>query len=114
MKASQSGLHQVPASLKDFQVRYIRQTIVRLRVIAAGISLPFLVLPAFMALVCVCVCIGRGRLDGDLACVAFLAVSLAAVAGTYFRWSIVPAPAPAPAAVLYFRSRRRRAIRIPE
>ena len=91
-KASDSGLHQIPATLKGWQVRYVQHSIFQLRLIAAGITMPFFILPAFIAAVSVSLCWYRGHSNGGLLGLALLAAVSSAIVGAYFHWSILPAP----------------------
>lgn len=93
-KASESGLHQIPMALKGWQARYVNRSILRLRIIAAGITMPFFVLPAFTAAACLSLCWCRGSGEPNLLGLAVFASVLTAIVGVYFHWSILPPAAP--------------------
>ena len=95
---------------RSFQKTYVRQSIFRLRVIAAGITMPFFILPIFTASVCVALSCSSVRADhtGLLGMALVLSV-LAAIVGAYFHWTVVPHPVRATApASRSVRIRRRR------
>jgi len=88
----------VVKAVKQYQAVYARQSVWWLRLTAAGITMPFFILPIFVSAVCVGLCWQRSTIDGDFLGLALLLSVLAAVVGAYFCWSIVPdAAAPAPA-----------------
>jgi len=76
---------------------YVKKTMLQLRIIAAGITMPFFVLPAFVSALCVGVCLWEGVMDADFLGFALLLSVLAAIVGAYFHWAVVPVPAVAPA-----------------
>lgn len=94
-KASESGRHLIPVPLHKAQEQYIKACIWRLRIIAAGITIPFFVLPFVWAFVSVSLAFSVGPLaDDHWGVVAlFMMVSAFVVAG-YFHWAILPLPAP--------------------
>ena len=69
---------------------YVKKTMLHLRIIAAGITMPFLVLPAFVSALCVGVCLWKGTMDADFLGFALLLSVLAACAGSYLHWAMVP------------------------
>jgi hypothetical protein len=88
----------VVQAVKQHQAAYARQSVWWLRLIAAGITLPFFILPIFVSAVCVGLCWERSKVDGDFLGLALLLSVLAAIVGAYFYWSVVPdSSAPAPA-----------------
>jgi hypothetical protein len=76
------------------QVRtaYVKKSMLQLRIIAAGITMPFFVLPAFVSALCVGMCLWKGKMDADFLGFALLLSVLAAIVGTYFHWAMVPLP----------------------
>jgi len=93
-KASDSGRHLIAVRSSSAQERYIKGSIWRLRVIAAGITIPFFVMPFIWSLISVALSLSVGPLaEGYWAGVAlFMMVSACIVAG-YFHWVILPLPA---------------------
>ena len=90
-KASESNLQAWPSALKSWQETYVRQSIFRLRVIAAGITIPFFVMPIFSAAVCLVLFWLERR--QDLLNLAALTGICSVIVAAYFRWSIVVLPA---------------------
>jgi hypothetical protein len=92
-RASESGQHLVTVPLSDTQEETIKGTIWRLRIIAAGLTIPFLVMPAVWALISMVLYFAREPMETDCwAGVAlFMSVSALIVAG-YLHWTIVPRP----------------------
>lgn len=88
-----SGLERLKASLRGHQVSYARQSMLYLRIIAAGITIPFFVLPLFAAGVSVALFYLQGAVDGGFISLALVSAAMALVVGTYFHWSILPQPA---------------------
>jgi len=76
------------------QAEYVRKTTFCLRVIAAGITMPFFLLPLFVSALCLAVCWHQRIPDGHLLALAALLSVVAVIVGAYFRWAIVPAHAP--------------------
>jgi hypothetical protein len=88
----------VAKAVERFQAEHARTSVWRWRLIAAGITMPFYILPFFVSAACVGLCWQRSTIDGDFLGLALVLSVLAAVVGAYFYWSIVPdAAAPAPA-----------------
>jgi hypothetical protein len=87
----------VAKAVERFQAEHARTSVWRWRLIAAGITMPFYILPFFVSAVCVGLCWQRSTIDGDFLGLALVLSVLAAVVGAYFYWSIVPdAASPAP------------------
>lgn len=78
--------------LKSFHKIYVRKSMFRLRIIAAGLTMPFFILPIFTASLCVALCWYNGRGDFELLGMALVLSVLAAVVGAYFHWTVMPAP----------------------
>jgi hypothetical protein len=93
-KASQSGLRLIPVPLAQRQETYIKQSIRRLRIIAAGITIPFFVLPLTWTFVS-----AFASYSVDLTALreywagaaVFMLLCSTIVAG-YFHWVILPRP----------------------
>jgi len=66
-----------------------------LRVIAAGITMPFFVLPLFVSALCLVVWWHEAEPDPQLVELALFLSVAAGIVGAYFHWSIVPAREPA-------------------
>lgn len=81
--------------LEAARTAYVRDSMFRLRVIAAGITMPFFVLPAFVSALCVGACLWEGIMDGDFLGFALFLSVLTAIVGAYFHWAVVPMPATA-------------------
>jgi hypothetical protein len=77
-------------------IHYVAKSMLWLRIIAAGITLPFFVLPLFVSGACLFICWRQPVPDSQMAGLALLLSVLAAIVGAYFHWSIVPPPRPAP------------------
>ncbi len=69
---------------------YVRDAMFRLRIIAAGITMPFFILPAFVSALCVGACLWEGVMDGDFLGLSLFLSVLTAIVGAYFHWSVVP------------------------
>jgi hypothetical protein len=80
----------VEKAVERFRAAYTRESVWRLRLIAAGISIPFYVMPFFVSAACIGMCWERNAVDGDFLGLALVLSILAAVAGAYFYWSTVP------------------------
>jgi hypothetical protein len=109
-RASRSGAHQIKVTLNNAEVSVIQKFIWSLRWIAAGITLPFLVMPIFTGMVCMALCWRKPELLERLLEWVLLGPLLTMMAAAYFVWVIVPAPARARLKEdeRYFPSRRRR------
>lgn len=95
-RASASGKHLLQPPGSEPQEQYIKTSIWRLRIIAAGLTIPFFVMPMFFAFFAAafCVCVATGA-DKDSWCAAASAsVLAAAIVAGYFHWVILPKPAP--------------------
>lgn len=93
--ASESGIAKIPELLqRSLQGVYVRQSILRLRIIAAGLTMPFFILPIFAAGLAVSLCMQKGAADSEWLGLAAICALISAVVGVYFHWSILPAPAP--------------------
>ncbi|MCZ7647876.1 MAG: hypothetical protein M5U26_21895 [Planctomycetota bacterium] len=76
-----------------WQTMYVRKSILRLRIIAAGITMPFFVLPLFLAALAVSLYWAHGATNTEWLSLAACCALLATVVAVYFRWSILLAPA---------------------
>ena len=92
-RASESGRHLVAVPLSETQARCIKGAIWRLRLIAAGLTIPFFVLPAVWALISMVFYFAHEPVETECwAGVAlFMSVSALVVAG-YLHWTIAPQP----------------------
>lgn len=91
IKAGARGLKTIPRELLRRQEAYIRRSMLNLRIIAAGITMPVFVLPLFTAVLCVALTYGRNY-EGLLGMATVSGVLCVAVAA-FFRWSILAVPA---------------------
>lgn len=94
-KASESGKHLIAVPLSNSQETYIKGSIWRLRIIAAGITIPFFVMPFVWSFISVGLALSVGPLAKEYweGVALFMMVSALVVAG-YFHWSILPLAAP--------------------
>jgi hypothetical protein len=95
-KASQSGLHFIPVPLAQRQETYIKQSIRRLRIIAAGITIPFFVMPLTWTFVSAFASYSMDltALREYWAGAAMFMLLCATIVAGYFHWVILPKPAP--------------------
>ena len=107
-KTSRGIIQKSPISVLRHDA-YIKSSIRRLRIIAAGLTIPFFILPLFWAIASVFLSISSSH-DAEYwippAC--FMLFNAGLVAG-YFHWAIVPLPVPAkihpPISLAHKRSR---------
>ena len=95
-RASESGLHRISVKLTNAQERYIQSAIWKLRLIAAGLTIPFFIMPLVLSIVAVALSLGYAPAnphDPWTMIALFTSFGAFIVAG-YFRWTIVPTPAP--------------------
>ncbi|HEY3319081.1 MAG TPA: hypothetical protein VGP72_01195 [Planctomycetota bacterium] len=94
-RASHSGRHWIPVPLNEKHDRYIRDTMWCLRLIAAGLTIPFFVMPLVCSAIAVLVAFNVGPLAKEewAGFAMFTMISAVIVAG-YFHWAILPLPAP--------------------
>jgi hypothetical protein len=92
-KARENAEERPGFGLKSFHKVYVRKSMFRLRIIAAGLTMPFFVLPIFTASLCVALCWYNGRGDFEMLGMALVLSVLGAVVGAYFHWTVMPAPA---------------------
>ena len=94
-KASDSGRHLVKIPLKREQELYIKASIKRLRIIAAGLTIPFFVMPMMWTFISAFLSYKRhGTTAENWASAAFFMLFSALIVAGYFHWSIVPLPRP--------------------
>lgn len=94
-KASQSGLHLVAVPVSAAQERYVKGSIWRLRLIAAGITIPFIVMPLLWSVVSVALAFTVGPLAQDYwEGVALFTMASALIVAGYLHWAILPLPVP--------------------
>ncbi len=98
-KASESSVNGLPAKMKEWHKVYVRKSIFRLRIIAAGITMPFFIMPVFTAALCFSLSWDRGLGDVSLLSTALVLSAMTIVVGAYFQWSVqFPEPALRPVA----------------
>jgi hypothetical protein len=92
-KASESGRHMIVVPLSKAQEAYIKNSIWRLRIIAAGLTIPFFVMPLMWSVIAVVFSMKLGPYARDYwtAAAVFTMLSALIVAG-YFHWAILPLP----------------------
>ncbi len=95
-KASESGQHWIATPLNEAQERYIKGSIWRLRIIAAGLTVPFFVMPIVWSFIAVffSMKLGRNAAKDYWVSVAFFTMLSALIVAGYFHWTIAAAPAP--------------------
>ena len=93
-KASESGKHLISSPLSPAQEKYIRGAIWRLRIIAAGITIPFFVMPLLWCLISIIFSwqIAPGHMRDYWTAVSFFALLVALIVAGYFHWVILPQP----------------------
>jgi len=79
--------------LKQWQVKYLKNSTLFWRIIAIGITLPFLILPFFTAALSATLSLREGSLFSPLGMLGLVAALLCLSAALYMRWSLVPVPA---------------------
>jgi hypothetical protein len=92
-KASASGRHLISVQLSAAQESYVKGAMWRLRVIAAGLTLPFFVMPLACALVAGFFAVQPEASPAWAPLAVFTLMGALIVAG-YFHWSIQPLPVP--------------------
>jgi hypothetical protein len=94
-KASDSGRHFVKMPLKRDQESYIKGSIRRLRIIAAGLTIPFFAMPMLWTFISAFLSFKRhgNSAENWASAACFMLFSALVVAG-YFHWAIVPLPTP--------------------
>lgn len=95
-KSGAGGLGTLSKKMLGRQEKYIHATMTRLRIIAAGITIPFFAMPVFVAVLCFAIAWHSGK--SELVSLAVVCSAMAAVVAYYFRWSILAAPVEAPEA----------------
>ena len=100
-RASESGKHLIAVPLSSSQERYIKASIRRLRIIAAGLTIPFFVMPMVWSFLSVFVSFHfnstgpeGARLGDRWAALALFTLLSACIVAGYFHWAILPLPAP--------------------
>jgi hypothetical protein len=92
-KASESGQHLVVTPRTVAQAHYIRGAIWRLRLIAAGLTIPFFVMPLVCSFLAVFLALQPGA-SPSWAPLALLTLLGAFIVAGYFHWAILPLPVP--------------------
>ncbi|MFH0939263.1 MAG: hypothetical protein V1899_08280 [Planctomycetota bacterium] len=95
-RCSESGKHFIAAPLNDAQERYIKGAIWRLRIIAAGLTLPFFVMPIVCSFVAVAFSFKWATVTtrDSWAIVALVTMFSAFIVASYFHWVIMAVPMP--------------------
>jgi hypothetical protein len=93
-KASASGLHLIAHPLPPDQERYIRAAVWRLRIIAAGITLPFFVMPLLWSLIGVAFSfkIAPEPMRDYWAAISLFTLLASMLVMGYFHWVVLPMP----------------------
>lgn len=95
-------------NLRPAYKAYVKSSVRRLRIIAAGITIPFFVMPLLYTILCTFLAVHSTTHGADYWLPPAMGMLLAAliVAG-YFHWSIVPLPVAVPVRVAVRHYRRR-------
>jgi len=95
-KASQSGRHLIAIPLTPSEKKYISGSIWRLRIIAAGITIPFFLMPLMWSFISVVLSVNFAAVNTReyWAGVAVFTLLSAVIVAGYFHWVILPLPAP--------------------
>ena len=95
-RCSESGKHLFAEPLSDAHERYIKGTIWRLRIIAAGLTLPFFVMPMLCSFVAAAFWfrLASANARDNWALVALATMLSAFIVAGYFHWVIMAVPAP--------------------
>ena len=91
-KASRSGQHMIPASLTPSLLKSWKSDLLSLRVIAGGVTIPFLLMPIFTGIVCAFMCWRNPHEMHRWIEWVFLGPVLSLMVASYFLYSIVPVP----------------------
>ena len=104
------NLHWMAVPVNEVQETYIKAAIWRLRIIAAGLTIPFFVMPAACSLISMIFSfeLKPQELKGGWGSFAFFTMFSACIVAAYFHWVIVLAPAPVPVRVRMGGTQRRR------
>ena len=100
-RASESGMHWIAVPMQDSQEKYIKAAIWRLRIIAAGLTIPFFVMPVACSLIAVIFSfeLKPAAMHEYWSSFAIFTMFSAYVVAAYFHWVIVALPAPVPVRV---------------
>jgi len=95
-RASASGRHVVPVPLTPTTDRYIKQSIRRLRIIAAGLTIPFFIMPMTWTFIAVMLSYKQdpGTIRDQWAVASLFTLFSAFVVAGYLHWAILPLPIP--------------------
>lgn len=108
-KAARSARAAIPARLRVLQEVYVHKSVFRLRLIAAGLTMPFFVLPIFVAALCVGLCWRQAQQNtGELLGMAMVLSLMSIAVGAFFYWTVEPNPVRARVRVQSTRMRRPR------
>jgi hypothetical protein len=93
-RASESGKHLINNPLSPSQEKYIKGAIWRLRIIAAGITIPFFIMPMLWCLIALAFSwkIAPGNMREYWAAVSVFTLLAALIVAGYFHWVILPLP----------------------
>ena len=105
-KASESGKHWIATPLNRRQEEHIKGSIWRLRIIAAGLTIPFFIMPFVWSFVSLFVSLRIGpQTENFWAGMALFLMLCAGIVAGYFHWAILPLSSPVPVRV--FGNQRR-------
>jgi len=93
-KASESGKHLISHPLSPSQEKYIQGAIWRLRIIAAGITIPFFIMPMLWCLIALAFSwqIAPSHLRDYWTVISVFTLLAATIVAGYFHWVILPQP----------------------
>lgn len=95
-KASASGLRLIPVPMARAQEEYVKASIRRLRIIAAGLTIPFFVMPLMWTFIAAFVSysVDLTTLRDYWAGASVFMLLCALIVAGYFHWVILPRPVP--------------------
>jgi hypothetical protein len=95
-RASRSGLHMIAVKLSPGQETHIKGSIWRLRIIAAGLTIPFIIMPMCWSLISVVLSMRATTIPAkDTWAISAVFTMLGTlIAAGYLHWVMMPRPAP--------------------
>jgi hypothetical protein len=108
-RASASGRHWIKAPLTPRNETYIKDSIWKLRIIAAGLTIPFFFMPLMFSFISLALSFTRGPVGKEFwAGIALVTMISAVVVAGYLHWAILPLPVKVSGMQKrFFRNRRR-------
>ena len=108
-KCSESGRHWISVPLSQKNERYIKDSIWKLRIIAAGLTIPFFVMPLVFSFIAIVHSVTDGPIVKEFwAGIAMVTMLGAAIVAGYLHWVLLPKPIRVSGFRRYFPQRNRR------